>query len=126
MIRDSEGRAVQPVRVRLSIGIVFQLDPGVRIGRAVIGRKTVAVVSALHIPVIIAASLHAEGVRLARERAGRKDSRLIPVLREPQTVAALIDIQPVSIIIQAVDFILVLSLLFKIVFDRAVIDRAVG
>ena len=126
VIRDSEGRAVQPVRVRLSIGIVFQLDPGVRIGRAVIGRKTVAVVSALHIPVIIAASLHAEGVRLARERAGRKDSRLIPVLREPQTVAALIDIQPVSIVIQAVDFILVLSLLFKIVFDRAVIDRAVG
>ena len=125
VIRDSEGRAVQPVRVRLSIGIVFQLDPGVRIGRTCIGRETVAVDTSLHIPIIAAVAFHSESVILALELSGCKGRRLILFICQPQTVAVLIDIQPVSIIIQAVDFILILSLLLKIVFNRAIIDRVV-
>ena len=115
MIRDAEGLAVQTVGIFFSLDIVFQLDPSVRIGSVVVCGKTVTVVSALHIPVVTAVPCEAESVRRVRELAGCKLSPLISLIGQTQTVAVLTDIKPVSVIIQAVNFILVRADLFKIV-----------
>ena len=72
MIGNAEGFAVQVIRIILLHGIELQLDPCIRICRIVIRGKALAVIAALHIPVIVVGTQGPERILRVREGADGK------------------------------------------------------